>query len=427
MIRLHTYRGGDAESNNVSIISNRYLVVLQCKEKHMGYFPPLSQETRDAMLRWRHDFHQHPEPGLEEYRTAARVAELLGEFGLSVHTGIGGTGVVGVLKKGTRDLAIGLRADMDALAVSEENNFRHASTNTGMMHACGHDGHMSMLLGAAKTLAENESFDGTVVFIFQPAEEHGRGALAMINAGLFTRFPVDGVYGIHNLPSLEAGHFGVRPGPIMACEDNFIITIHGKGGHAAMPQVAIDPIVVGSEITLALQTVVSRTLGPMENGVLSITDFDVDATRNAIPEKVVLRGDTRAFTRQNQALIEAAMERIIAGVCAAHGARYEFSYSHEFAATINSAVEAKIAADAARRVAGSERVLDDCPPIMASEDFGFMLQHRPGCFLFLGSGGTDSSNVGLHSPHYDFNDDVLATGAEFWVQLVQSQLDIQER
>ena len=390
----------------------------------MSYCSPLTTETADAMLQWRHDFHRHPEPGLEEYRTAARVAELLGEFGIAVHTNIGGTGVVGVLKKGSREFAIGLRADMDALAVNEENSFRHASANKGMMHACGHDGHMAMLLGAARTLAENQSFDGTVIFIFQPAEEHGRGAQAMIDAGLFTRFPVDRVYGLHNLPSLEAGHFGVRPGPIMACEDNFVITIHGKGGHAAMPQTAVDPIIIGSEITLALQTVVSRTLGPLENGVLSITDFDVDATRNAIPEKVILRGDTRSFTAGNQSLIESAMERIVAGVCAAHGAGYAFSYTHEFAATINSVEETQIAADAARRVAGPERVPGDCPPIMASEDFGFMLQHRPGCYLFLGSGGKDGSNAGLHSPHYDFNDNILTTGAEFWVALVQAQLGI---
>ena len=339
-----------------------------------------------------------------------------------MYEGVGKTGVVGVLKSGTSDKAIGLRADMDALAITEENTFDHKSMHEGRMHACGHDGHTTMLLGAAKKLSSHRDFDGTVVFIFQPAEEHGRGALAMIEDGLFERFPVDAVYGIHNMPALTTGHFAIRPGPVMACEDNFEITIMGKGGHAASPHMSIDPVVIGSEIVLALQSVMSRTFDPLENGVLSVTDFSVTATRNVIPEKVVLRGDTRAFTPDIQSKLETTMQRIVSGVCAAHGATYEFSYTHEFASTINSETEAIIAADVVRRAFGEDTVHWNAPPIMASEDFGFMLQHKPGCYIMLGNGGEGPGGCGLHSPHYDFNDDILPIGTTFWEQLVQSQL-----
>ncbi len=384
-----------------------------------------TNDLDQEMIGWRQDFHQYPELGFEEHRTAARVAELLRSFGVDVYEGVGGTGIVGVLQRGTTSRAIGLRADMDALAITEENEFSHRSRNDGKMHACGHDGHTTMLLGAAKRLASSEKFDGRVVFIFQPAEEHGRGALAMIEAGLFDRFPVDAIYGIHNMPSIEAGHFAVRAGPIMACEDNFEIVVQGKGGHAALPHLTIDPIVVASEIVMALQTVVSRTLNPVDNGVVSVTDFSVAATRNAIPDKVILRGDTRAFTPQIQNRIEAAMERLVSGICSAHGADHRFVYSREFAATINSHKEAAIAADVATQAFGRDSVNADCQPIMASEDFGFMLQHKPGCYLLLGNGGVGPGGCGLHNPNYDFNDEILGRGAEFWVCLVESQLPAQ--
>jgi hippurate hydrolase len=377
----------------------------------------------EEMVGWRHEFHQYPELGFEEHKTSGKVAELLRNFGIDVYEGIGRTGVVGILKCGNSSNSIGLRADMDALSIREENTFSHKSKNDGRMHACGHDGHTTMLLGAAKRLASQLDFNGTVVFIFQPAEEHGRGALAMIEDGLFNKFPVDTIYGIHNMPSLATGHFAVRPGPIMACEDNFEITIHGKGGHAALPHLTIDPIIVASEIVLALQTVVSRTLNPVDNGVVSVTDFAVDATRNTIPEKVVLRGDTRAFTPEIQSHIETTMERIISGICAAHGAKHSFTYSREFAATVNSVNEATIAAKVARETFGAERVYMNCQPIMASEDFGFMLQQKPGCYLLLGNGGDRTGGCGLHSSHYDFNDEILNTGSEFWVRLVHSQLN----
>jgi amidohydrolase len=383
----------------------------------------LPEAIHQDMIQWRHEIHQYPETGFEEHRTAAKVAELLRSFGLEVHEGVGKTGVVGVLKRGHSSRSIGLRADMDALSIGEENTFSYKSERPGLMHACGHDGHTAMLLGAARQLATEAGFDGTAVFIFQPAEEHGRGALAMIEDGLFERFPVDAVYGIHNMPPLTAGNVAVCPGPIMACEDNFEITIFGQGGHAALPHLAIDPLLIGSEIVLALQSVVSRTLDPVEPCVLSVTDFSVEATRNAIPDKIVLRGDTRAFEPEVQSRIEVAMERIVAGVCAAHGASYEFSYTREFAATVNSANEAGIVADVACSIFGKDRVNAECAPIMASEDFGFMLQKRPGCYLLLGNGGEGPGGCGLHSPLYDFNDDILAVGAALWVALVQSQLN----
>lgn len=378
--------------------------------------------TRDQATVWRRDFHRHPELGFEEHRTAAIVADLLRRFRLEVHEGIGGTGVVGVLRRGAGDRAIGMRADMDALAIREENDFAHKSRHEGRMHACGHDGHTAMLLGAAQALSGEDGLNGTAVFIFQPAEEHGRGARAMIDDGLFERFPVDAVYGIHNMPSLTTGSFALRSGPIMACEDNFEIIITGKGGHAALPHLAVDPIVTGSEIVLALQSVVSRHLSPVDNAVLSVTDFDVDATRNVIPERVTLRGDTRAFAPAVQDRLEAAMERVVAGVCRAHGADYTFVYSREFAATINTPAEAGIAAGVARRVAGADNVDADCRPLMASEDFGYMLQHKPGCYVLLGNGGDGPGGCGLHSPHYDFNDEIIPAGIAFWVELARGHL-----
>ena len=377
---------------------------------------------RDEMIGWRHDLHRHPELGFQERRTAGLVAERLRGFGLEVEEGVGGTGVVGRLSRGSSERAIGLRADMDALAIGELNDFAHRSTVEGCMHACGHDGHTAMLLGAAKLLAERGGFDGTVVFIFQPAEEHGRGALAMIEDGLFERYPVEAVFALHNMPSLPTGQIALRAGSIMACEDNFAIAIAGKGGHAALPHLTVDPIVVGAEVVTALQSVVARSLDPVENAVLSVTDFAVEATRNAIPEGVTLRGDTRAFTPATQQKIEAAMRRIAEGVCAAHGATCEVTYTHEFAATINTPEEARFAAEVARELVGADRVQGDCAPIMASEDFGFMLQHKPGCYLLLGNGGEGPGGCGLHSPHYDFNDDILTTGASYWLRLVQSRL-----
>ena len=374
------------------------------------------------MQAWRHDIHRHPELAFEEQRTAARVAELLEQFGLEVHTGVGNTGVVGVLRKGSGKRMLGLRADMDALKIQEQNSFEYRSVNDGKMHACGHDGHTSMLLGAAQYLASDGNFDGSVAFIFQPAEEHGEGARAMIADGLFERFPIDSVYAIHNFPSLETGKFAVRAGSIMAAEDNFEITINGVGHHAAMPHLGKDAIVIGAEIVNAMQTLVSRSLDPLDSAVVSFTEFVTNGTVNVVPGQVVLKGDTRSLTTAVQDLIDTTMERIVAGICVSHGASYEFSYQRNFIPTVNTAAEAKIAASVATSVVGPENVLGDSRPAMTSEDFGYMLQARPGAYLLLGNGVEGIGGCSLHNPAYDFNDEILCIGADFWVALVESQL-----
>lgn len=374
------------------------------------------------MKAWRHDIHRHPELAFEERRTARKVAKLLTRFGLEVVTPIGKTGVVGLLKKGDSKRAIGLRADMDALKISELNDFEHRSQIEGRMHACGHDGHTAMLLGAAQYLAAEGKFDGMVVFIFQPAEEHGEGARAMIEDGLFERFPVDAVYAIHNFPSLAVGKFAVRAGSIMAAEDNFEITVDGVGCHAAMPHLGRDPIVIGAEIVTAMQSLVARTLDPMEHAVISFTEFETNGTVNVVPGRVKLKEDTRSLTSAVQDHIEATMERIVSGICAAHGASYEFSYRRNFVPTVNTPLEAEIAVRVASRVVGSKNVIGDSRPVMTSEDFGYMLQVRPGAYLLLGNGEDGVGGCSLHNPSYDFNDDILSIGADFWVALVETQL-----
>lgn len=382
------------------------------------------QKLDDQMRNWRHDLHRHPELGFEETRTAGFVASSLKSFGLEVVEGFGDTGVIGILKRGSSSNAIGMRADMDALQIQEQNEFDHKSIHDGKMHACGHDGHTAMLLGAAKALSENGQFDGTAYFVFQPAEEHGKGALGMIADGLFEKFPMNAIYAMHNMPSIPTGHVSVCAGPIMACEDNFVIKVKGKGTHAALPHLGIDPIVIGSEIVLALQTIIAREFNPLEKGVVSVTNFEVDGTRNVIPNEVILRGDTRSFGPEIQQQIEDAMHRIVKGICSAHRAEYEFSYSREFAATINTKNEAEIAANIAKKVIGEDQVNDNCPPVMASEDFGFMLQHKQGCYFFLGNGGDGPGGCGLHSPNYDFNDEILSVGAQIWYRLVEDQLPL---
>ena len=375
-----------------------------------------------SMQAWRHDIHRHPELGFEEQRTAARVAELLTQFGLEVHTGIGNTGVVGVLDRGSGGRMLGLRADMDALKIQEQNSFEYRSVNDGKMHACGHDGHTAMLLGAAQYLASEGNFDGRVAFIFQPAEEHGEGARAMIADGLFERFPVDAVYAIHNFPSLQTGHFAVRAGSIMAAEDNFEIVINGVGHHAAMPHLGKDAIVIGAEIVSAMQTLVSRSLDPLDNAVVSFTEFISNGTVNVVPGQVILKGDTRSLTTAVQDQIDSTMERIVAGICAAHGASYEFSYQRNFIPTVNTPAEAEIAAGVAAAVVGADKVVGNSRPAMTSEDFGYMLQARPGAYLLLGNGVEGIGGCSLHNPCYDFNDEILCIGADFWVTLVETQL-----
>ncbi len=374
------------------------------------------------MVEWRHDFHAHPELGGSEKRTANVIASLLEDFGLDVCRGVGGTGVVGILKRGTGQQSIGLRADMDALALTERNTFDYCSAHKGYMHACGHDGHMAMLLGTAKVLAEKGQFDGQVHFIFQPAEEPGFGAKAMIADGLFDRFVIDAVYGMHNMPSLPQGTLAVKTGPVMACEDHFEILLTGQGTHAALPHLGEDLILAGSSIVASLQSIVSRSLNPVDNAVLSVTEFITDGTTNVLPNTVTLKGDTRSFLPSVQDQIESSMKRIVHGIAEANGVIGNVSYSHEFASTINTDAEAAMAAEVAQQVVGKDKLILDFPPFMASEDFGAMLQVKPGCFLFIGNGSDSDQNAGLHNPSYDFNDANLTIGAEFWVRLIEAQL-----
>lgn len=382
----------------------------------------ITDYLHESMRNWRHDIHRHPELGFEEHRTAKKVASLLLEWGIETHIQIGTTGVVGILKRGTSDRALGIRADMDALAIEELNTFEHCSQHAGKMHACGHDGHTAMLLGAACHLAEKGQFDGTVVFIFQPAEEHGKGAKSMIADGLFERFPVQDVYAIHNFPSVPLNHFIVKKGPVMASEDNFEIVIEGVGHHAAMPHRGVDPIVVASQIVLALQTIVSRRINPSENAVISVTEFITDGTVNVVPNKVILKGDTRSFLPEVQQQIKANMQMMAESICAANGIGCQFSYTQVFDSTINTGLESEKAAAVARELVGDDQVSTDFEPPMTSEDFAFMLQAKPGCYVLLGNDGSGPGGCGLHNPNYDFNDDILTTGADFWVALVEKEL-----
>lgn len=381
-----------------------------------------TQQLQALMTGWRQDFHAHPELGFEEHRTAEVVASLLKEFGLEVHTGVGGTGVVGVLQRGNGTRAIGLRADMDALPINERNGFAHKSTRDGVMHACGHDGHTTMLLGAARHLAEHGSFSGRAVFIFQPAEEHGKGGPAMLADGLFERFPVDEVYGMHNMPGMEVGRFATRAGTIMASEALFEITIQGQGGHAAMPHKGVDAIVVGAEIVNALQTIVSRKLDPGMNGVVSVTDFKTDGQRNVLPGRAVLSGDARALNRDVNAAIGDRMRQIVEGICMAHGVQGNVHYDTIFGVTVNAPEPTQRALQCARNLVGAGNVNGDVAPLLASEDFAHMALARPGCFVFAGNGPHGAQAQPLHSADYDFNDDLLVPGSSFWVQLVEQEL-----
>lgn len=376
----------------------------------------------EQMVAWRHDFHRHPELGFNEHRTSRRVAELLTSFGLEVHTGIGQTGVVGVLQKGNGMSSIGLRADMDALPISETGSVEYHSTTEGVMHACGHDGHTAMLLGAASYLAKHGEFNGRVVFIFQPNEEHGLGAVAMLEDGLFKQFPVDAVYGLHNIPGMPVGEFSTRAGPVTASESLFEIKISAQGGHAALPHMGVDAIVVGAEIVNSLQTIVSRKLNPGLNGVVSVTEFETDGKRNVLPGQATLRGDARALTPEINANIEARMRQIVDGICAAHGVTATVSYNTIFPATINAEAASVSAAGAARQVAGENAVDGACEPKLFSEDFAHMATARPGCYLLTGNGQRGANARPLHSADYDFNDETLVHGSSWWVELAEQEL-----
>lgn len=383
------------------------------------------KNLKEKMVNWRHDIHKHPELGFAVDRTAHKVSTLLKSLGLEVHVGIGNTGIVAILKNGNSQRAIGLRADMDALPIQEENNFAYRSINKNMFHGCGHDGHTCMLLGAAHRLVQEKNvFDGVVYFIFQPSEEDGKGALAMINDGLFDRFPMTEIYGLHNMPGIPAGQFAVREGSIMTSESTFSISINGKGGHASMPSRLIDPVVVGAEIILALQTIVSRSLGPDEWGVVSITEVNTDGARNVVPSNVTIKGDCRALLDTTQEKIGKHLRQIVAGICAAYNTIGKVTYEQEFIVTVNTPLETKAAIHAAQQVAGKLSVDPNCPPCGASEDFAQMLAKKPGCYMLIGNGMTGHCGNSLHNPNYDLNDGILDVGCNYWVTLVKNRLPI---
>jgi amidohydrolase len=369
----------------------------------------------------RRDLHAHPETAFEERRTADVVAARLAALGVEVHRGLARTGVVGVLRAGSGRRAIGLRADMDALHVAELNDFGHRSLHAGKMHACGHDGHTAMLLGAARYLAETRHFDGTVYFIFQPAEESEGGGEVMVREGLFEQFPADVVFGMHNWPGVPVGQFQLRAGPMMAGTNRFEITVTGRGGHAAMPHQSIDPVVAGSALVQALQTLTSRNLSPLDSAVVTVTQFHGGNAWNVIPSEVVIRGTTRAFTPETQDLLEDGMRRICDGVTAAHGCEVALRYERNYPPLVNSGREAQVAREVLEGLVGAENVHWDCAPTMAGEDFAFMLQARPGCFVFLGNGPGQGGCM-LHNPRYDFNDAILPLGASYWARLVERYL-----
>ncbi|MFM0628617.1 M20 aminoacylase family protein [Paraburkholderia xenovorans] len=386
----------------------------------------METSLQSQLKSWRQHLHQHPETGFEEVATADYVANILQTLGLEVQRGIGGTGLVANLTVGPGKGVIGLRADMDALNILENAPDRsHASCTRGKMHACGHDGHMSMILGAARLLCERRDFNGTVRFIFQPAEEHGRGAKAMMSDGLFERFPVDAIFGAHNMPGQRAGIFATRAGGIMASEDNFVIHIKARGTHAARPHMGVDPIVIASQIVLALQTIVSRNLDPGLEAVVSCTEFITDGIRNVIPSNVTIKGDTRSYAPQVQHMLATRMREISEGICHAHGAQCSFEYTHEFAPTVNSGDCVELAVSAACNIVGAENVEANVQPMMISEDFGAFLQVVPGNFAFIGNGETGKTGgVPLHNSTYDFNDDILLTGARYFAEIARLALPL---
>lgn len=378
-------------------------------------------DLADEITAWRRDFHENPEVLYETVRTAAKVAELLESFGVDeVATGIGKTGVVGVIKgrNGGAGRTVGLRADMDALPIEEETQKPYASKIPGKMHACGHDGHTAMLLGAAKYLSETRNFDGTVVVIFQPAEEGGAGAKAMIDDGLMTRWPMDEVYGMHNYPGMPVGEFAICKGPIMAATDEFRITVTGKGGHAAKPHQTVDPVVVGSKIVSALQTIASRNANPLDSVVVSVTVFNAGSAFNVIPQDAVLRGTVRSLNADMRDMAEKRMGDIVTSIAAAFDATAKLEFRRGYPVTRNHDEQTDFAAEIAEGIAGDGKVNRSIEPMMGGEDFSYMLEERPGAFIFAGNGDT----AGLHHPEYDFNDELIPVGCSYWVKLVETAL-----
>ena len=376
----------------------------------------------------RRDIHAHPELCFEERRTADVIAARLAVWGIPVHRGLGGTGVVGIVKGGDSARAVGLRADIDALPMTEHNTFAHASTVAGRMHACGHDGHISMLLAAAWHFSRHRDFDGTVYLIFQPAEEGGGGAREMIKDGLFERFPMEAVFGMHNWPGMEVGKFAVSSGPVMASSNEFRVTIHGRGSHAALPHNGIDPVPVACQMVQAYQTIISRNKKPVDAGVISVTMIHAGEATNVVPDSATLQGTVRTFTVETLDLIERRMREISEHTAAAFGATCEFAFHRNYPPTINHAAETAFAREVMQGIVGSNNVVAQ-EPTMGAEDFAYMLQEKPGAYCFIGNGDGAHRAAGhgegpclLHNPNYDFNDELIPLGATYWVRLAEAWL-----
>ncbi len=384
----------------------------------------IPQEILDMMpelTKWRHDLHAHPETAFDEHRTAAFVAGELRKMGLEVHEGIGWTGVVGILRNGD-GWTVGLRADMDALNIQEATGLPYASTVPGKMHACGHDGHTTMLLGAARRMAANPPGKGTVVFIFQPAEENEGGARVMMDEGLFDRFPVDRLFALHNWPGLAEGQFAVHSGPVMAALDTFELCLTGKGSHAAMPHQGIDPITLAAQIQNGWQTIVSRMVDPTDAAVISITQMNAGDTLNVIPEQVTLQGTVRSLLPATQDMLEAEMAHRALHIAEAYHAKAEFDYQRRYPATINAEPAKELALSAARAVAGDDAVRTDLTPSMGAEDFAFMIQDIPGAYIWIGNGPSEGGR-NLHSPNYQFSDEIIPLGVQYFCEVAKLALD----
>ena len=376
----------------------------------------------------RRDIHAHPELCFQEERTADVIAQALTEWGIPVHRGLGRTGVVGIVKNGSSPRAVGLRADMDALPMTEHNRFAHASQYPGKMHACGHDGHTAMLLAAAKHLARHRNFDGTVYLVFQPAEEGGGGAREMIKDGIFERFPMEAIFGAHNWPGMPVGTVGVNHGTMMASSNEFTITIHGRGSHAALPYLGIDPVPVACQMVMAFQTIITRNRKPIDPGVISVTMIHAGEATNVVPDSCELRGTVRTFTTETLDMIESRMKTVAEHTCAAFGASCEFSFTRNYPPTVNHASETEFVKRVMTTVVGADNVVT-FEPTMGAEDFSFFLQARPGCYFTLGNGEGTHRDGGhglgpcmLHNPSYDFNDDLIPLGATAWVRIAEEWL-----
>jgi amidohydrolase len=386
-------------------------------------------EFQSELRQVRRDIHAHPELCFEERRTADLVAQKLSDWGIPVIRGMGTTGVVGIVKNGTSTRAVGLRADMDALPVQEINTFPHASRHAGKMHACGHDGHVAMLLGAARYLSQHRNFDGTVYLIFQPAEEGGGGALRMMEDGLFAQCPMEAVFGMHNWPGVAVGTFGVAAGPMMASSNEFEVIVKGKGAHAAQPHKGIDPIMVAIQIVQSWQTIITRNKSPIDSAALSITQIHAGSATNIIPDEATLIGTVRTFTTEVLDLMESRMRNIAVHTATAFDATVDFRFKRNYPPLINHAKETAFAVDIMRSIVGADKVDAQVEPTMGAEDFAFMLQEKPGCYVFIGNGEGSHRDSGhglgpcnLHNPSYDFNDDLLPLGATYWVRLAEAWL-----